>query len=174
MAGVGDETTCWASSGERMINFASEDTSRKRIKTTKAEFHMEIVADILAGITTVAGISQALECVLEGFSKVVLQSKEDVQDKSFWSFLNVFTWDDVTQDVKGSIRIIWYRVSGEMIEYTINKATVSEISLALEFQQSQFTFVELLWDSSKAELIKFLTEYSNKSIRDPIDGEITP
>lgn len=83
------------------INLSHDDTSNYDIKVKKAEFHTRLLRDLLAGITTVKGISDSIESVLKALSDIIIESKDHVQDKSVWSFFNVFTWDDVTQEVKG-------------------------------------------------------------------------
>lgn len=56
---------------------------------------------MLVGITTVSAISSAIEGALKSLSDIIIQNKDQAQGKSVWSFFNVFTWDDVTKDVKG-------------------------------------------------------------------------
>ncbi|KUI71270.1 hypothetical protein VM1G_07414 [Cytospora mali] len=156
------------------INLSHQDTTNYKIRVKKAEFHTQLLKDMLAGITTVQGISAKIERVLESIGDIIVRSKDQEQEKSVWSFFNVFTWDDVTQSVKGSIRIIWYRVSGEMVEYTVHKASYKEVQMQFGFHQTEYTFVESLWTSSAKTVRDFLEEYGNKKVRDPIDGEITP
>lgn len=61
-----------------------------------------------------------------------------------------------------------------MVEYTVHKASYEEIKMSFGFHETEFTFVDTLWASSEQPLKDFLTEYGNKKIRDPIDGEIAP
>ncbi|KAI3399296.1 hypothetical protein diail_7251 [Diaporthe ilicicola] len=156
------------------INYSHDDITKNGIKVKKAEFHTQLLKDILAGITTVQKISSAIERVLESLSDIILQCKDQVQEKSVWSFFNVFTWDDVTKDVKGSIRIIWYRVSGEMVEYTVHKASYQEVQMQFGFHQADYTLVDSLWASTEKTVKDFLIDYGNKKVRDPIDGEVAP
>lgn len=83
------------------INFSKDDSMHYNIKVKKAEFHTELLKDMLEGITTVSGISSEIEKTLKNFSDIIIQNKDQHQDKSTWSFFNVFTWDDVTKEVKG-------------------------------------------------------------------------
>lgn len=83
------------------INFSEDDSTNYNIKVKKAEFHTELLKDMLGGITTVSGISSTIEGVLKSLSDIIIQNKDQVQEKSVWSFFNVFTWDDVTKEVKG-------------------------------------------------------------------------
>ena len=83
------------------INLSREDWATNRISVKKAEFHTKILQDILAGITTVSAISNTLETVLKSISDIIVECKDQMQERSSWSFFNVFTWDDVTPGRQG-------------------------------------------------------------------------
>ena len=75
---------------------------------------------------------------------------------------------------RAAIRIIWYRVSGEMVEYVVNKASHEVAKMQFGFHQTDYDLVDTLWPLSEKSVKDFIVEYGNKKVRDPIDGEITP
>ncbi|KAI1313645.1 hypothetical protein F5Y03DRAFT_389944 [Xylaria venustula] len=70
---------------------SSGDNISNNISVKKAEFHAKIIKDILAGVTTVRGISNALEQALNGFSRIVV---EHAANRASWNLFNVFTQGD--------------------------------------------------------------------------------
>ncbi|KAL7912273.1 hypothetical protein GGI35DRAFT_444857 [Trichoderma velutinum] len=157
------------------LDYSSDAGAHHVIDIDKSKFHIEIFKDLLAGITTVSGITDALETSLKAISNIILQIPNEIQQRSVWSFFNVFTWDDVTQDVKGSIRIVNYSITGEMVEYTVKKSTVDHVNMSFDFFQDDYTFVDSLWADSEDGVKQFLEDTGDKKIRDPLEGgEITP
>ncbi|KAI1451532.1 hypothetical protein F4805DRAFT_473572 [Annulohypoxylon moriforme] len=145
-----------------------------RIQVKKADFHLEIVKDIMKGITTVASISKSIEDVLVSMFDITAKAKNNMENHFFWSWFNVFTWDEVTEEVKPTIRIVYYRVSEDMVEYCINKAKYQQVNMAFDFSDGQYTFVDSLWVMYQDAISKFIYDYGDIKIRDPIDGEIIP
>ncbi|XXH04200.1 hypothetical protein Hte_010614 [Hypoxylon texense] len=156
------------------IAVARSESASYKIKVKKAEFHTSLIRNILSGITTVKSISNSIEKVFEGLSEIIRQSQDVSQSLSVWSFFNVFTWDDVTNDVKGSIRIVSYTVSGEMVQYTVHKASYQEAKMDFSFLQGDFIFVEGMWAYNKPIVVDFLKEEGEKKVREVIGADITP
>jgi len=156
------------------INLSYESIITRSINIRKVEFHTKLIAEMLVGITSVTAISRSIEAALTAISNIIIQSKDDIQESSVWSFFNVFTWDHVTQSVKASLRIIHYNVSGEMITVNVYKASYEQIHLGFNFRQTECTFIDSLWAYYEPSIKAFLLETGNNSIRDPIGGEITP
>lgn len=59
-----------------------------------------------------------------------------------------------------------------MVEYTIKKASYEDIEMQFGFHQTEYTFVDSLWNSTKDEVNKFLEEFGKKSVRNPIPGVV--
>jgi hypothetical protein len=83
------------------IALSRDDISTYSIKVDKAEFHKQLLKDVLEGITTVQGISSEVEGVLKSLSENIIKCQDEKLEKSVWAFINVLTWDDVTKEVKG-------------------------------------------------------------------------
>ncbi|OTB01402.1 hypothetical protein M426DRAFT_14563 [Hypoxylon sp. CI-4A] len=156
------------------IALSSEDNARNRITCKKSEFHLKILEDVLDGIIPVKGMTEGIEGVFRSFTDQVKTTEDARVERSAWAFFNVFAWDEVTKDVKGMIRIIWYTFSGEMIHYTTNKSSYTEVSTNFDYYSSNYTFVAAQWARMKEDTESFLDEYGRMKIRDPLNGGVIP
>ncbi|KAI1108959.1 hypothetical protein F5Y14DRAFT_456497 [Nemania sp. NC0429] len=156
------------------IMTARDESIHNQIRVKKAEFHATLIKDIMAGITTVKRISTAIEQAFQSLSNIIVKTQHAREGRLSWSFFNVFTWDDVTQDVKGSIRIVLYKISGEMAEYVINKLEIQEVRLGFDFHQAEYLFSDYSWGRYQTDVEDFLEENGRKKIREPVPGSIDP
>ncbi|RAQ58623.1 hypothetical protein COH21_011325, partial [Aspergillus flavus] len=148
--------------------------SENNINTSKSEFHLSMISDMLVGLLDgITGISKTIEDVFSGLANLIFENKNQVQSRTVWSLFHVFLYDKTTDDVRTYFRIINYSVTAEMVEYVSNKTTHQEVKMGFNFNMTDLSLNENQWDRVKDDVQKFIDDISANQVENPIDGEIS-
>ncbi|KAE8167489.1 hypothetical protein BDV40DRAFT_252992 [Aspergillus tamarii] len=152
----------------------NEVYSENNIHTSKSEFHLSMISDMLVGLLDgITGISKTIEDVFTGLANLIFENKNQVQSRTVWSLFHVFLYDETTDDVRTYFRIINYSITAEMVEYVSNKTTHQEVSMGFNFHLTDLSLNENEWDRIKDTVQKFIDDTAANQVEHPIDGEIS-
>ncbi|KAI9928712.1 hypothetical protein ASPWEDRAFT_127582 [Aspergillus wentii DTO 134E9] len=144
-----------------------ETEVEKHISVDKTNFHWELLKDMLAGIIVPGPIESSLEAIFKGITDTILKTEVTTDKRSFWSLVQVFTYDAVQDKLNGSLRNITYTLSQDMKEVTVGKASHTSIQVDFAFSQCDFSFNESTWDSVKEKVNQYIISTGIGNITDP-------
>ncbi|EEP81172.1 predicted protein [Uncinocarpus reesii 1704] len=138
----------------------------KSIKARKVDFHFELVKNVLAGLIVPTSLTQQLEAIFKGISDTVMKTQHTAEKRAVWSLIQVYTYDEMRDDVRCSLRCISYSIDQDMKKIIVGKASYESISLDFSYLNGDYHFNEDTWKEVKSEVNQFITGRAVKQIRD--------
>ncbi|PHH63986.1 hypothetical protein CDD81_5091 [Ophiocordyceps australis] len=143
------------------------DEVEKEIKVEKRRFHWELLSTMLAGLVLPRPIAAGLEAIFQGVGDTIQKTEETGDRRSFWSMLQVYTYDEVRDDLRASLRNVHYVLDQKMHTIAKRKSTMTNIDVYFAFGQAEFEFNERTWNRLRREVEDFIEETGGENIRDP-------
>ncbi|KAH0591829.1 hypothetical protein MHUMG1_10439 [Metarhizium humberi] len=139
----------------------------KEIQVEKSRFHWELLAAMLVGIVLPRPLAASLEAIFQGISQTINETNYTADRRSFWSMLQVYTYDEVRDDLRASLRNITYTLDQEMYTTSKTKSTQTTVSTRFTFSQANFAFNERTWKSMQREVEEYIRATGIGNIKDP-------
>lgn len=167
-----------------MYNQASS-TVDKRIDVEKSRFHWELLFNMLVGIVIPRPLVATLEAIFKGIGDTIEQSSFTGDHRTFWNMLQVYTYDEVQDDLRGckygpvtslaaqfinldkALRNIVYSLDQEMYTVVKRKSSSQTINVGFYFAQNNFAFNESTWRSLKPDVEKYIKDTGIGNITNP-------
>ncbi|PHH60333.1 hypothetical protein CDD82_2314 [Ophiocordyceps australis] len=143
------------------------ERKEKEFKVEKRQFHWELLATMLAGLVMPRPIAAALEALFQGVSDTIQKTEYAADRHSFWSMMQVYTYDEVRDDLRASLRNINYVLDQQMHTVSKRKSTMTNIDIYFAFGQADFEFNERTWNRLRREVEEYIEERGGENIRDP-------
>ncbi|KAF7861495.1 hypothetical protein EAF04_008058 [Stromatinia cepivora] len=139
---------------------------RKHIETKKVDFHMQLIQSILTGLIVPTQLHTELEKIFKGISDTIAQTQNTSEGRVFWSLIQVFTYDEMRDDVRASLRCITYNLTQDMSKIVVGKASYEKITVDFYYNYGDYDFNEKTWSELEPEVNSFIIGLGKEQIRD--------
>ncbi|OAA33981.1 hypothetical protein BBO_09372 [Beauveria brongniartii RCEF 3172] len=137
------------------------------VSVEKTRFHWELLSRWLAGIVLPRPIAASLEAIFLSIGETIQNTRDTSTNRTFLGLLQVFTYDEVRDDIRASYRGINYTLDQQVHEVVHRKSSQTLIEAAPTFIQADYAFNEHTWNAMKSEVEKYIIETGIGNIRDP-------
>jgi len=142
-------------------------TSRNGIRVERSKFHWQLLTYVLAGIVLPRPLAASLEAIFKGIGDTISETTYSPNGRSFWNMIQVYTFDEVRQNLSASLRNVTYTLDQNMHTVTRNKNTQTTISVDFDFGQSDFSFNETTWRTLKPTVESYINGTGIDNITNP-------
>ncbi|PFH60077.1 hypothetical protein XA68_11495 [Ophiocordyceps unilateralis] len=139
----------------------------KSIDVERSQFHHELLATMLVGIVLPRPIMAALEDIFKGIANTINETTVSSEKRTFWSMLQVYTYDRVRDDVRASLRNVTYELSPEMHTVSKGKSTQQRIRVRFYFSQTDYSFNERTWRALRPDVERYILDTGIDNITNP-------
>ncbi|PHH92897.1 hypothetical protein CDD83_3728 [Cordyceps sp. RAO-2017] len=139
----------------------------KSIDVERSKFHWELLALMLAGIVVPRPLAASLEAIFKGIGDTISETNYTAERRTFWSLLQVYTYDEVRKDLRASFRNVTYTLDQEMYTVSRGKSSQTTIRVRFHFSQNDFSFNETTWKSMKPTVERYIRDTGIGNITNP-------
>jgi hypothetical protein len=144
-------------------------TLNEHINVEKRRFHWEILSKILVGILLPRPIAASLEAIFQSIGETITGTRTTGTNRTFWNICQVYTYDEVRDDIRASLRNISYTLDQRMHEVVRRKRSETFIDVFFSYVQAEFTFNETTWKLLEAQVAKYILDTGIGNITNPPD-----
>ncbi|KAF4582744.1 hypothetical protein GQ602_005888 [Ophiocordyceps camponoti-floridani] len=139
----------------------------RTIDVEKSRFHLELLTTMLTGIVIPRPLQKAIEDIFKSIADTIESTTVDKDKRTFWTMLQIYTYDSVRDDLRASLRNVTYEVSQEMHTVTKRKSSETRIRVRFAFNQIDFAFNERTWNSLRRDVERFILDTGIDNITNP-------
>ncbi|KAF1734318.1 hypothetical protein CRV24_005855 [Beauveria bassiana] len=142
-------------------------TCTENIAVERSRFHWELLTKWLMGILLPRPVTASVEAIFQSIGETIKSTKNTSENTLFLGILQVFTYDEIRDDLRTSIRGIKYKLDQRTHEIVRMKSSQTSIEALLAYDQANYMFNERTWQMMKPEVEKYILETGIGNIRDP-------
>ncbi|PHH77655.1 hypothetical protein CDD80_385 [Ophiocordyceps camponoti-rufipedis] len=139
----------------------------RAIDVEKSKFHLELLTTMLTGIVIPRPLQKAIEDIFKSIADAITSTTVEKDKRTFWTMLQIYTYDSIRDDLRASLRNVTYEVSQEMHTVAKGKSSQTRIKVRFAFNQIDFAFNERTWNSIRRDVEQFILETGITNITDP-------
>lgn len=139
---------------------------KKNIETKKVDFHMQLIQSILNGLIVPPQLHAELEKIFKAISDTIVQTQKTSEGRVFWSLIQVFTYDEMRDDVRASLRCLTYNLTQDMSNVVVGKASYEKINVNFYYSYGDYDFNENTWKQLRPDINSFIIDLGKIQIRD--------
>ncbi|KAE8314604.1 hypothetical protein BDV41DRAFT_575561 [Aspergillus transmontanensis] len=134
--------------------FSVFNRERKTLQVdSKFELRETILLGVLANITNSINDAAKITEVLDFITDAINFDIEEIStDRTIWIMLECYFYDRFSHEITPHIRVISFDTGAELRRYRTNKSQFEEVSLKIDYYQTDMGFRQRTWDEAQNEI----------------------